>query len=380
MTRTVYNFLILIGILVQVACRNPLYTQQVVNLSDSSQALPARWQHALREASVRSISGGYWVGYSIKKLMPENSFIGSYSSDPIKNKPSLRDVITGINMGEHWTHGKEKFEGEFNGEFSFEGGGNHARRIVKEIGVLIHLRNDDKQEIDEVRVSNLSLHVNLYGDPLIWIGNGAEDESVDLLSSEYGKTSSRETRKGLIMAVGIHSPTEKVFQFLRSILLGPETGMLRKEAGFWLGQCDLDEAVALLEHRAEEDMEGEVREQSVVVLGEMTNGNAVESLIRLARNARSEKVRKTAAFWLGQRASKKIAAAGPENRNRDDDVEIKKKAVFALYELPDAGGVQPLIDVAETNQNILVRREAIFWLSQIDMREALDALIHIVRN
>ena len=380
MARTAYHVLTITAIVVQLACRNALYPQQVVNLSDSTQSLSTRWQHALRHASAQSMTGGFWIGYSFKKVMPENSFVGSYSSDPDKNKPSLREMITGIRVEDHWAHEMHNFEGEMEGEFSFENGERHVSQIVKEIGVLMHIRNPQNQDINEVNVSNLSLHVSLHGDPLIWIGNVPGDESVDLLRGEYEKSSSSEIRKKIITAVGIHSPTERVFQFLRSILLGSDPGILRKEAAFWIGQCNLDEAVALLEHLAEDDTAGGVREQSIVGLGAMKNAEAGESLIRLARDAPKEDVRKTAAFWLGQKASAKIAATDRESGGKDNDLEIKKKAVFALYELPAAGGVESLIQVAEKNQEVPLRKEAIFWLSQIESPRALEALIQIIRN
>ena len=43
---------------------------------------------------------------------------------------------------------------------------------------------------------------------------------------------------------------------------------------------------------------------------------------------------------------------------------MKKKAVFALSQLPKDEGVPKLIDVARNNRNPEVRRQAMFWLGQ----------------
>ena len=43
---------------------------------------------------------------------------------------------------------------------------------------------------------------------------------------------------------------------------------------------------------------------------------------------------------------------------------MKKKAVFALSQLPRDEGVPKLIDIARNNRNPEVRKQAIFWLGQ----------------
>ena len=50
--------------------------------------------------------------------------------------------------------------------------------------------------------------------------------------------------------------------------------------------------------------------------------------------------------------------------DRDPDTEVKKKAVFALSQLPKDEGVPKLIDVARNNRNAIVRKQAMFWLGQ----------------
>jgi HEAT repeat protein len=43
---------------------------------------------------------------------------------------------------------------------------------------------------------------------------------------------------------------------------------------------------------------------------------------------------------------------------------VKKKAVFALTQLPKDEGVPLLIKVASSNANPAVRKQAMFWLGQ----------------
>jgi HEAT repeat protein len=69
-------------------------------------------------------------------------------------------------------------------------------------------------------------------------------------------------------------------------------------------------------------------------------------------------------FWLAQRASRQAAGTITEAIDRDPDTEVKKKAVFALSQMPKDEGVPLLIGVARNNANAAVRKQAMFWLGQ----------------
>jgi HEAT repeat protein len=51
---------------------------------------------------------------------------------------------------------------------------------------------------------------------------------------------------------------------------------------------------------------------------------------------------------------------------------VKKRAVFALSQLPKDEGVPLLIQVAKTNTNPVVRKQAMFWLGQSHDPRALQ--------
>jgi hypothetical protein len=91
---------------------------------------------------------------------------------------------------------------------------------------------------------------------------------------------------------------------------------------------------------------------------------AVQPLIRLARQAPEAAVRGEALFWLAQRAGERAAGAISEAIDHDPETQVKKKAVFALSQLPADEGIPKLIAVARSHQNAAVRKQAMFWLGQ----------------
>jgi HEAT repeat protein len=75
-------------------------------------------------------------------------------------------------------------------------------------------------------------------------------------------------------------------------------------------------------------------------------------------------VRGQALFWLAHKAGQKAVGAITGAIDNDPDTDVKKKAVFALSQLPKDEGVPKLIEVAQTNHNREVRKQAMFWLGQ----------------
>ena len=82
-------------------------------------------------------------------------------------------------------------------------------------------------------------------------------------------------------------------------------------------------------------------------------------------------------FWLAQYAAAKLAgsddpfAAHPPHEDSDEE-SVKEHAVFALSQLRNHEGVEPLIDVARTNKDQRVRARAMFWLGESGDPRAID--------
>ena len=58
---------------------------------------------------------------------------------------------------------------------------------------------------------------------------------------------------------------------------------------------------------------------------------------------------------------------------------MKRRAVFALTQIPNGEGVPILIEVARANQNPAVRKQAMFWLGQSKDPRALAYIEQILK-
>jgi HEAT repeats len=144
----------------------------------------------------------------------------------------------------------------------------------------------------------------------------------------------------------------------------------------WLTDVKPGESVRLLRSLAasggwEERGGRRVAEPALAALAFHADPSALDALIGLARQDASGHVRGQALFWLAQRAGSKVAGVITRAIEDDPETEVKKRAVFALSQLPHDEGVPLLIDTARKNRNPAVRKQAMFWLGQCNDPRAL---------
>jgi hypothetical protein len=132
----------------------------------------------------------------------------------------------------------------------------------------------------------------------------------------------------------------------------------------WITGVDAPQSVALLARFTAAETARRVADGALAALSMHGDASATTMLLGVARNGGTSHLRGQALFWVAQRAGERAAPAIAEAIERDPDTGVKKKAVFALSQLPQGEGVPRLIDVAEHHSNAAVRRQAMFWLGQ----------------
>jgi hypothetical protein len=111
-------------------------------------------------------------------------------------------------------------------------------------------------------------------------------------------------------------------------------------------------------------------------------------LLAIARDTatRSRGTRNSAAFWLGRFAGARMSgrvndlSAPDDDERASDESQARTSAVFALSQLRHGEGIPPLLQVARTNQDARVRRQALFWLGQSGDPRALDLFEEILSS
>ncbi len=344
----------------------PVQAQKVTKHPDESRPLTERiqWGHAQNDNAA-----GYWIGYSITKLMRADSYMGSWGGRGLTTLASLigsseKAELNNGSRGSGFIHGRR---------------GKNESLVEKEIGILFYFKRGDRVPADIV-MSNVSLNVDLKGKPLVWVFGASQSESIAVLGAMYDTLDRKGVKEDAIRAIGIHDDAPGAYAFLVDVFNTESAKDLREEAIFWIGQQDTEEALTFIRKAIQNDPSTDVREKAVFGLGQMSLDEALNDLIRLARTETNTEVRKSAIFWLGQKAAKRAKDTIEEVIYSKDEVEIQKHAVFALSQYPADEAIPKLIEVAKSHFSVEVRKQAIFWLGESGEPEAVDFLVSLVEE
>jgi hypothetical protein len=139
----------------------------------------------------------------------------------------------------------------------------------------------------------------------------------------------------------------------------------------WLTPVPSADSVAYLRSLASNNLRS-LSSGAIAAISLHADPAADRALISMAHDDPSPNVRGDALFWMAQKAGSKVAAEIAGSIENDPDTQVKKRAVFALAQISNGDGIPKLIEVARTNRNPAIRKEAAFWLGQSRDTRALQ--------
>lgn len=190
------------------------------------------------------------------------------------------------------------------------------------------------------------------------------DDSIALLQQALGATRRKHWSQA-VAAIALHAGA-KADRTLLDASRAEQPRAVRRDAIFWLAQARGEPGFRAVRALLEREQDDELRRHMVFALSISRVDAAAPELRRLATTHADAEVRGEALFWLAQ--------------NRDADVEkialaalgdapprrMVEKAVFALSQLPAARAIPALRRLVEGDQPREVRKQALFWLAQVD--------------
>jgi hypothetical protein len=332
----------------------------IIRHPQPSGPLAQRWEWAMNQAGSGS---DFWIGYSIERMMNEDSFIGSFHYPPEERETSLQQLIYGSEATDdqpQLSDDEELRKAAQDALAELQNRDLPKEKVLKEVALLFRIdpARSSGAGIEELFISNLSLSVDLESLPLYWLGRAKNLPSITLLQKIFENESLAVLKEEIITAVGIHDESAPVFAFLKQMVNSNEDEDVRENAVFWMGQQNSKEALDFLAATAENDRSRQIREEAVFAISQVELPAATDLLIHLAKTAKVQEIQVEAIFWLGQKASEEAETALEEFAYNHDEYELQK----SVHPHPK------------------IRKEAIFWLSQSDDPRALDTLVEIVQQ
>ncbi|MEO7143960.1 MAG: HEAT repeat domain-containing protein [Bryobacteraceae bacterium] len=218
----------------------------------------------------------------------------------------------------------------------------------------------NQKKVEKIRTSSPDCVIDAGGLPVYWLTGVAAPQSVALVETLLPQL----PNNSAIAAIALtNDPAADAS--LDRLVGANQPEQIRRDAAFWLGNSRGRHGYEMLLRVLHEDPSDRVREHAIFALSESREPDAMRAIIQAAHDDKSPHVRGQALFWLAQRAAHQVAATeiGAAILN-DPEIEVKRRAVFALTQIPKGDGVPLLIEVARTNRTPAVRKQAMFWLGQ----------------
>ena len=352
---------------------------QVARHPNPKDNMVARWDWAIQEAGKQNLNHGFWIGYSIKRLMREHQYIYSTQEHTISGS-HFTDFPKG-NPLEKILSDKEQVKSEAKRALDrLENTEKLEQKVWKDVAILYRFGSNSSKVPITIRVSNLYLPFDPEKLPIFWLDQAEDAQSLSILDDLYTSSNQEKLKKRILTIAGLHGTSEKAVAFLEKVLKSRDPDTLRARAASELGDQDHEKAVRLLHQAAKDDRSFDVRKRSVYGLEDISLPSAADALIDIAQNGKDGEIRKKAIDCLADIASKKTAAALKNVVEKDKDTDIQKRAVYALEDLPDDEGIPYLVDIAKIHRKLTIRKAAIYCLGDSDDPRALQALIQIIKS
>ena len=147
----------------------------------------------------------------------------------------------------------------------------------------------------------------------------------------------------------------------------------------WFTNVPVADSVAYMKTFMSPNATRRLNDSAVSVIAFTDGDQALNELLRIAKEGATSQAKGNALFWLAQRAGQKAVGTITAAIENDPDTKVKEKAVFALSQLPKDEGVPLLIEQARHNKNPVVRKQAMFWLGQSKDPRALKFFEEILK-
>ena len=216
---------------------------------------------------------------------------------------------------------------------------------------------------------------------VFWLGQLHTDKAAALLEDIATSSSDNHMREQAVFALG-QSNSARGAALLRRIAESAETpASVRDKAVFQLGQRQSPENAEYLRglfgKLGKDPRSDGLRKSVLFSLAQMHGVGNDKWLLGVALdNAQSEDVRKHALFSAGQAgvpASDLVALY-----DKLPDRELKYQLIWVLSESRDRSATDKLVEIAQKDRDIEMRKKALFWLGQKDDPRVRQLLIDII--
>ncbi|MBC7843210.1 MAG: HEAT repeat domain-containing protein [Gemmatimonadaceae bacterium] len=218
---------------------------------------------------------------------------------------------------------------------------------------------------------------------VFWLASVPSDAATDVLIRLARTGTYSDLRSKAIFALS-RSKSARANQALREIALDTSApAEARADAVQWLlssrGREGNADAMSFLLAMYPKVTEQSLRDRLLFAAGQMRTTDATDFLLRVARDTReSDETRKQAVFNASRSGA--TAAQLIQIYDQISGTEVREHVLWVLSNSKDPAGTDKLIDVARSDREPALRKQAIFWLSRSKDARAAKFLLEIIER
>ena len=205
------------------------------------------------------------------------------------------------------------------------------------------------------------------------IGSSRDRGALALLQSLYDSVKDTEVHRSLVQAAGDNQDQDGAFAFILKVAKNDPDREARKTAVRQLGEFERETAVDELNKIYAGDSDPEVKKTVLHSLAETNNPKAQARLLELARTEPSTELRRQAIHVLADRGPAVVEDLIKLYDN-ERTPEVRRTVLQALSDIKSSRVEDKLFEVARSDMDVDLRRQAIRLLGERAGKRSLDFL------
>jgi HEAT repeat protein len=236
--------------------------------------------------------------------------------------------------------------------------------LRKQAVYMIAQRRGDDVVASLVEVARNDPSTEVQNDAVYWLSTTRSDRATAALDSILFQGSNTDIRNRAVYALS-QVGTERASQALKRAAQDeklPED--VRGQATYWLGNArlaDLDFFRSLYKSTRSNNVHSQII-QAVVGL---KTSEATTWLIDMAKDKTLDhESRKNAIYWAGQQRAVDMDQLNTIYEQARGDNDVQNQVIYVYSQRRESAAVDKLMAIAKTDQNVEMRKTALYWLGQ----------------
>jgi len=275
---------------------------------------------------------------------------------------------------------------DFNGNMQTMGdttvfiGTNGAGVTVETRNLAIFLlRDPSSNQITRMEVFNLERKREYSGYPVYWLGRANNEESLNYLRAIAAATPLDMLSERAVLAIALHDDA-RVGGMLKNFITSSPNPRIRSTSVFWLGQIGGEQAflASLVRNDAEDK---KIRRSAAYAIGQSHDRGTVATLKELYDNVKDVDVRRSVISAIGNSVDEQPAFALLLNIAKTDaDLEARRTAIRQLGHFAREDAAEELMKIYTSDPNVEVKRTALRALAETKSPRAEDKLFEVAKG